>query len=322
MREDHHALAPGREQQGALIAVVEGVHRHLVGADRQFAGAAQLRVLQRHLAGFFQQARQVAARDSDGVMLEGAVRVAPEGHFRRLVEHHANQFVAPIELVFVGDAAQAALQAEPVFALFVVEDEVLAQHVARERDGEQVARQRRQAGRQDQRVGLRQIELEAVDPPEIIPAETAIGDERADAQHTGNQDLTDFSLIHGQPLYASFLVVMENWRKRNVGRMGQRGCRRLPRRRKGRSFRDNFTDAAQIRSGTRVFRHGGVRMREIVQRRGARPGRAKRKSAAQSLFGSGTLRKLFFTLVGNLPPPGRRDGAACNRRPRPILTTP
>jgi len=43
--------------------------------------------------------------------------------------------------VLVGDAAQRAFQTQAVFVLLVIEHDVFAQHVARERDAQEVARQ-------------------------------------------------------------------------------------------------------------------------------------------------------------------------------------
>ena len=153
MGQDDQALAMCGKQQGALPGIIERVDGHAVASDAQAAGHAHLRILQGDLARFFQQTRQLAARHGDGEMLERTVGVAPQGHFRRLVQHHAQQLVAPAQFMFVGDAAQAALEPQPVFALLVIEQEILAQHVARQRHRQQVARQGRQAFRADQRVG-------------------------------------------------------------------------------------------------------------------------------------------------------------------------
>ncbi|MNN50841.1 hypothetical protein D3C81_1654470 [compost metagenome] len=153
MGQDDQALAMRGKQQGALVSIVQRIHGHLAAIDAQAAGHAHLRIFQGDLARFLQQTRELAARHGNRKVLERAVGVAPQGHFRRLVQHHAQQLVAPAQLMLISDAAQAALQAQPVFALLVIEQEILAQHVARQRHRQQVARQGRQAFRADQRVG-------------------------------------------------------------------------------------------------------------------------------------------------------------------------
>ncbi len=178
------------------MSICQRVHRDLVTAYLEASRHRHLAVLERDLGALFQQLGQFVTGDRDRKVFERAIRITPERHFGRFIEHHLDQLVAPTEFVFVGDATQRAFQPQAVFVLLVVEQEVFAQHVVRERDRQQVARQRGQAAGDNQGIGVRQIQVQAVRPLHAAPAIFGVSDSGCNANDTAKGENSQLFLVH------------------------------------------------------------------------------------------------------------------------------
>ena len=128
----------------------------------------QLAIRQRGGRETLERLRQLAAGDGDQPVPQPAVLRPPERDLRGLVEHPAHDAVGQAQIVLVGDPAQAALDAQAIGVVVVVEDEILGEQVAQQRDLQDVARQLREAARAHQRIGPPQIDAHALESTCVV----------------------------------------------------------------------------------------------------------------------------------------------------------